>query len=347
MKVIINSSNIIINELEVCDADIAAKLSGMRHDQIHEFLRLSLRAGFEVFRFAADRGETDWVKSEMQDLFRSFGKNFEDTILKENYKRYAELLNQDTLDKLKADLIEKIETSKQEILTQKEVGEAIELVLENTPVKGFGFEERVARDLEKFARGRFDTVEALGTSVGHGNSKVGDFIYRDGLTNGRIVLELKNYETSLSFPKIRNQIQESIHNRNAQFCLYIVNSTECLPEAVGEFFFEGNFIVTTYKYLEIALKFALVDIYRQSRAARTNSLNVEELNTELNQIVTLVGSMDKLSNGIRSTQKSLGKVESDLVSIKDDIHVRIKKLLSQIQAECENKSLTSKEVSNV
>lgn len=327
MQIINESNYIIINGLKIINPSLVAKLQSA-DNQKSELIDSCLSLGFEVMEFSRHKGQADWLKHQVGQWFGRFGADFEDKVLKQNYEKLEKLLTEGSIQELQKVILEKIEDAKTELQMEKAIEGAIRETENQGPRKGFVFEDHVFKQLEVIAKARFDVVENVGVFPGVGVSKKGDFVYRCGLTNGRIVLELKDYSSSFSPQKIRETINESLVNRGAQFGIFLVSSEEALPDCFGSFFWENNYIVTTHQYLEVALKFALVDVYRQSQKARQSALDLEVLNSELSQCLDLLKTIDRISSGMKSAQKNIGRTSDDITALKEDLSLRIKRLLT-------------------
>jgi hypothetical protein len=140
---------------------------------------------------------------------------------------------------------------------KQKVGErkAAELVIESSTLKGKPFEERVQEELARLATPYGDDVQNVAS--GSNGSRAGDFLVALSGFSKSVVVEARNRKQA-SLPSIKNDLDREMHERAADFAIYVASGPEMLPQHVGEFNIYGNKVVTTIDTLHIAYRLVRV-----------------------------------------------------------------------------------------
>lgn len=117
-----------------------------------------------------------------------------------------------------------------DLLTEEEAKEAVR---GRTTLKGDDFEDVVAELLDDLCRHTPHNYEYTGETEGEiTDSKSGDFVVDLGDTGQRIVVEAKS-EGGYTEPRIREQMEAAIENRNADYGMFVSECEDYVPDKVG------------------------------------------------------------------------------------------------------------------
>ncbi|MDX1747353.1 MAG: restriction endonuclease, partial [Halobacteriales archaeon] len=216
---------------------------------------------------------------------------------------------------------------------------AREEVRQKTTLKGDDFETVVERLLDDLVYGTSHTYEYTGESEGElTDSKSGDFVIDLGDTDQRIVVEAKS-EDGYTEPKIREQMERAIENRNADYGIFVSECERYVPDKVG---YLKEF---DRSYLAVALSrdeeddvdprlFQIGYNWAKMRAAQTAIDTGAEIDPEVVQSkVEEVGdSLDRFQSVKRkctNIRENATAIDESLNEISDDVNAH----LNDIRAE--------------
>ena len=101
-----------------------------------------------------------------------------------------------------------------------------------SPGKGDDFEDVVEELLDGLCYGSAHTYRYTGEEAGELDRKAGDFVVDLGDTGQRIVIEAKS-EGGYTEPRIREQMEAAMENRNADFGMFVSECEAYVPNKVG------------------------------------------------------------------------------------------------------------------
>jgi hypothetical protein len=129
--------------------------------------------------------------------------------------------------------LSELEKQLQALRLEKEKLEEVDAEREKGTAKGRTFEEQVAEAVDRIALAQGDVAEAVG-DFKEATGKVGDVVVAidaaNGPARGRIVVEAK--DRRLSQPRAMAELDDALAERNADFALLVVPSSEELPAKV-------------------------------------------------------------------------------------------------------------------
>ena len=197
------------------------------------------------------------------------------------------------------------------------INQAVQKEHEKGTQKGVEFEEYCEEHISNIAKHHNDRLEATGNTTGIiPGSKKGDFVYTIEDSGKKIVLEMKDYASPQSTPKLERYMNDAIENRGAEYGIVISKRKNGFSKDVGVFQEYGNklFVALTTE---------------------------ESENVELqNELLVIALRWARL----RLKQKS-GTIDSSLIIEKIENVQRSMKKFSSIKAKCTNIKGISDEIS--
>ena len=209
------------------------------------------------------------------------------------------------ISRLKAEILQRLEVIEKDIatyLTKKEVKE-------NTPAKGFDFEDDLDDFLLRLSKPFGDLVERTGTEKGKLGMKTGDFVIsiHDSAVEGKspkIVIEAKtNTSVRLTPKSLVGELREALENREADFAIAVTQTL--ISEAVGCYReLEGDKIVCSFGDNGLPLEVAY-------RLARTQLLmKLHESHEHTVDIPRIYGVIGKIQNDLSAVRGIKSKLTS-------------------------------------
>jgi|Deesub1362B_J571_1020462.scaffolds.fasta_scaffold00130_36 hypothetical protein len=252
--------------------------------------------------------------------------------------KLEELLNpaegNSPLGKLKKEILEEIKEIRD--LLQREEGKRD--IIDATTLKGYEFEdacEEILSDCVEFG----GSLERMTDQVGSiPRSKKGDFVIE--LENGKkVVFEVKDWQNGVSLSKIKDEVNEAIENRGADYGVFVSKYIEALPRSNGWFNEYGNILVCALgsreadtfhpEILHLAYQWAKMrmksegEIDKEAIKKAINELEgLDDVLDDFSKIITQCRSARKAIDGIEEKAENLGKVVKDkLESLKHALGV--------------------------
>lgn len=186
-------------------------------------------------------GQDGNLKQHIEDAFSDDGpfKQRLDEELGEDGERIQEALDPDREGtptyRLKQTFQDQIRSLHDKIETQAAAEETEEELRRRTTLKGDDFEDTVENILSDLVYGTSDELEFTGETVGEiGSRKVGDFVITLNDTGQRIVIEAKS-STGYSQRKIKNELDDAIENRDADYGIIVFECESYIPNKIGYF----------------------------------------------------------------------------------------------------------------
>lgn len=350
MSTEITSGKLYIDNIEVKDSLVVDYFERLEKKEVTQRLREVLRVGVIAIQAGDAASQTEVVQRRFEkfdkrldeELDDIFGKNGKLPELLEHHLgdngRLTELFDPHKdgtpIAKLRKDLSKKIQDFRETMLSEQRVDEA----LENTPVSGFNFEDKLWEQLELLGSIHGDKVEKTGEKTGTGDSKKGDFVVEVNGNGPRFVIEAK--DTDMSNPAIKRELDKAIPNREAVFGVLLTKERDHLNNSVGWFNeYEGNHLVAAVtdgkddKLFRPIVRF--VYSYARARALSMTGGNAADIDfsavraqldglntdlTEIKQIKTRCTKIKRLSN----------EIEERADEMRDQIKQRSSKLISML-----------------
>lgn len=331
-----DSETVTITDIQIKNPDLHRTLRSIDPKKRDDFIENCIVVGNQALERSQAVHEVDWIKNQLgefgskfstelqskialaaseiqknQTLLQSqinctfdmnsrssqisiFSKNLEGCLKK--FEATLDPHEDGPLGQLKSELLESLQELKTEFKANLAAAEATTNAQKKMPGKGVNFEEELLEILSSMAAPRNDSVEPVGSTAGKGACKKGDLVYIDNISRGRIVLEAKDYETQLSPAKIRSGIEEALNNRNADFGIFVVKNRDCLPQAFGAFHMEDKYLVCSVDFLEVAVKFACVELQSQWTSNHDQTVDLAGVQKSLALAKKEIEQLDLLLN---------------------------------------------------
>ncbi len=170
------------------------------------------------------------------------------------------------------------------------------------------------------------------------NSKKGDFVIDiNGKAEYRIVIETKDW-SSLTLPKINQEIEEALENRGAKYGIFVAKYNESLPRGVGCFnYYNDDRIVCSLgskedeviheEILHAAYCWARANILRKS--ALCEEVRFEVIDSNLSQIKNELDAFQT----IKTQCSNIYNAQRKIVEITDEIAANIEHHIHNIHIE--------------
>lgn len=226
--------------------------------------------------------------------------------------------------------------SLQEMIVEEETEQAMR---QQTYLKGGDFEDTVEEILNDIVRQTSNNVEFTGDRSGEMGRDVGDFVVSLADTGQDIVVEAKT--ESYSTHDIKEEMQEAIQNRDADYGLFVTDTLENLPQTKTGWFNEypdqKAVIVAMSEteeadiepgYLRIAFNWAQMRAV-QDYAEVDDGVDAEMVQSEISEIESEIGRFQSIRGQCTEIKKSREKIEEMLRDIENDV----KKRLTTIETE--------------
>jgi len=194
-------------------------------------------------------------------------------------------------------LIEDIKAENAKLVERIVAEKAKEELTAKTPLKGYEFEDWVHTTLCEIAKSSNpgDVVQDVSKEPSESllASKKGDFVLTLGENPDlKIVVDAKSYSSRLTFPKIKETLEQAMKARNAQYGMLVSKQRDALPAFVGYFNEYDNMLVCAlgksddptlnYEIMDIAYKWAKLQVLRRNR--ESGRVDSSEVSKELNAI---------------------------------------------------------------
>ena len=210
------------------------------------------------------------------------------------------------------------------------INQAVKSEHERGTQKGVEFEEYCEEHISNIAKHHNDRLEATGNTTGIiPGSKKGDFVYTIEDSGKKIVLEMKDYSSKQSTPKLEAYLNEAIENRGADYAIVVSKKSSSLSKEVGIFQEYGNklFVALTTEETDNAeLQNELLVI-----ALRWARLRLKQKSGTVDSAIII----EKIEN-IQRTMKNFSNIKKKCTSIKgisDEISEDLDELRDKIKED--------------
>jgi hypothetical protein len=210
------------------------------------------------------------------------------------------------------------------------INQAVKSEHERGTQKGVEFEEYCEEHISNIAKHHNDRLEATGNTTGIiPGSKKGDFVYTIEDSGKKIVLEMKDYSSKQSTPKLEAYLNEAIENRGADYAIVVSKKSSSLSKEVGIFQEYGNklFVALTTEETDNAeLQNELLVI-----AIRWARLRLKQKSGTVDSAIII----EKIEN-IQRTMKNFSNIKKKCTSIKgisDEISEDLDELRDKIKED--------------
>ena len=314
-KVILNENELLIQNCTIDDQDVLNYFENMQSQgkDLYENLENVIKLGVIAAKSAHVGTQVDFVEKKFMliqtKLEKQLDEQFGDhgNLIKDSM---AEMLHQLGLD---------IGISK-----------AVDVEHQKGTQKGIEFEEYCEEIISEIAKHHNDRLESTGTTTGLiEGSKKGDHVYTIKDSGKKIVLEMKDYTSPQSTPKLERYMNEAIENRGAEYGIVISKRKNGFSKDVGIFQEYGNKLfvaLTTEESENVELQNELLVI-----ALRWARLRLKQKSGTVDSSLII----EKIEN-VQRTMKKFSNVKAKCTSIKgtvDEISEDLEELRETINAD--------------
>ena len=314
-KVILNDNELQIQNCTINDQDVINYFENLQSQgkDLYENLENVIKLGVIAVKSAHVGTQVDFVEKKFMliqtKLEKQLDEQFGDhgNFIKDSM---AEMLHQLGLD---------IGISK-----------AVDVEHQKGTQKGIEFEEYCEEIISEIAKHHNDRLESTGTTTGLiEGSKKGDHVYTIKDSGKKIVLEMKDYTSPQSTPKLERYMNEAIENRGAEYGIVISKRKNGFSKDVGIFQEYGNKLfvaLTTEESENVELQNELLVI-----ALRWARLRLKQKSGTVDSSLII----EKIEN-VQRTMKKFSNVKAKCTSIKgtvDEISEDLDELRETINAD--------------
>jgi hypothetical protein len=335
---------------------VERKFQEMRHDLETEIERIQEEVdekfgddGHVPTTLEEYLGNDGTINDHIEEAFGEDGAFVErlDEELGEDGERIREALDPDTegtpTHRLKQSLQDQIDRLRDKIEEQATEEETREELKQRTTLKGEDFEKTVEGILEDLVYQTSDEVEFTGEETGEiGNRKVGDFVLTLNDTGQRIVIEAKS-DQSYSQPRIKDELDDAIENRDADYGIIVFETAAQVPKKVGMFHeFDNERLCVALSetddddvergFLRIAANWG------RARAVQTfvdsgSELDTETVQTSINEIEDSIRQFTTIRKKTTSIKSTANEIDEQLDAIEDDVNAHVRDIRTELTAD--------------
>lgn len=204
---------------------------------------------------------------------------------------------------------------------------------------GEEFEENVGELLDDLTYNTQDVVEHTGDTEGEIPGRdVGDYVLEIGETGQRIVVEAKS-EKGYTQPKIKDEMEDALENRDADYAIFVSECEEFVPDKVGYFQeYDRHILAVSLSkdpedsiepgFLRIAYNWATFRLM-QDHVDAADEIDAEAISGRVEEIRDAIGRFQTLKNKCSKIKSTSNEIQDLLDEIRDEISED----LNQITAE--------------
>ena len=311
-KVILNDNELQIQNCTINDQDVINYFENLQSQgkDLYENLENVIKLGVIAVKSAHVGSQVDFVEKKFMVIQTKLEKQLDEqfgdhgNFIKDSM---AEMLHQLGLD---------IGISK-----------AVDVEHQKGTQKGVEFEEYCEEIISEIAKHHNDRLESTGTTTGLiEGSKKGDHVYTIKDSGKKIVLEMKDYTSPQSTPKLERYMNEAIENRGAEYGIVISKRKSGFSKDVGIFQEYGNklFVALTTEdsddaelqndLLIIALRWAKLKLKQKS--GTINSVLIIERIENIQRIMKEFSNIKRKCTNIKTISD---EISEDLEELRDTI----------------------------
>jgi hypothetical protein len=240
-------------------------------------------------------------------------------------------------------LIEDIKAENAKLIERLVAEKARDELTAKTPLKGFEFEDWVYTTLCEIARSSNlgDVIQDVSTERSDSllASKKGDFVLTLGENPSlRVVVDAKSYSSRLTFPKIKETLEQAMKARNAHYGILVSKQRDALPAFVGYFNEYDNMLVCAlgknddptlnYEIMDVAYKWAKLQVLRRNR--ESGRVDASEVSKELNAVKDELKEFQRILAQCDSIDTSSAAIREACNTMKSKVSSRIDALLGKL-----------------
>ena len=340
-----------VTDFTIEDPSVVDYFAALDDDVVQQRLHEIIRVGVTAIQAGDTAANTELVRRRFEaleqrledDLDEVFGERGSLPEMLENHLgengRLTDLFDPHAdgtpIAKLRTDIIGEVKEFR-DIVMEKEGANKLR---EDTTLSGFDFEDELWAQLQALARIHGDDVERTGETTGVGRSKKGDFVVEVDGNGPRFVIEAK--DTKMSLPDIKEELEESIPNRDAVFGVLLAKQQDNLPKKVGWLNeYEGNQLVAAVTDGEDDRLFGplvrFVYSYARTRAlaeARggTADIDLPAVRAEIDELQSDLSEVKQIKSRCTQIENLSDEIRSGADEMRQNIEDRTQRLRKMLQ----------------
>ena len=202
---------------------------------------------------------------------------------------------------------------------------------DSSPKRGFKFETYCEDILSKMAEAHSDKLEHTRDEIGElAGRKVGDFVVRCGERS--VVFEAKAVTSKrLTTSSIETEIRTAITNRNADYGVFVAESTKAISKDIGMFNeYDEKYLVCALSDDEMnpndmVLKAAYKWARNRVMSRGKENLDVTAAHESIRRIQESLKKLNSLSTQCTNIRKAADAIDGSVNSVRRDIEDEIRK----------------------
>ena len=297
-------------------------------------------------------GQDGNLRSHIEEAFGEDGVFVErlDQELGEDGDRIQQALDPDTEGtptyRLKSSIQDQIDRLRDKIEEQATEEETEERMKRRSTLKGDDFEETVGTLLSDLVYGTSHELEPTGEKIGGlNNRKVGDFVLTLADTDQRIVVEAKS-DKSYSQPDIKEELEDAIENRDADYGIIVFEAESQVPDKVGYFHeFDTDRLAVALSsdeeedpepgYLRIAFSWARTRAIQMYVDTGTE-LDPEAIQTEVSELEDEIDQFSTIRKKTTSIKKTANEIDEELEEIEGEVKSRLTDIRAELRSDADS-----------
>jgi len=297
-------------------------------------------------------GDDGTLRNHIDDAFGDDGVFVErlNEELGENGERIQQALDPDKdgtpTNRLKSSLQDQIDRLRDKIEEQATEEETEERLKRKTTLKGEDFEDTVGTILEDLVYGTSHEVEHTGEKVGQlTDRKVGDYVLTLADTGQRIVIEAKS-DQNYSQPKIKDELEDAIENRDADYGIIVFEAESQVPNKVGYFHeFDNDRLSVALAeteeedpepgYFRIAFNWARTRAV-QMHVDADSELDPEAIQNEVSEVENQIDQFSTIKKKTTSIKNTANEIDSKLEEIEGEVKGRLTDIRTELRSGTDN-----------
>lgn len=314
----------------------------------------SLRVGVLALRSSTTTQQVDFVEKKFSELRHQFDDQLKLLFGDEgDLKKYIEDHFGEDGKLLKAFdpategtpmniLKRKMDTEFEKLRQDLAVAEKEDELVDKTTLKGGKFEEELDPMLRDIAKPFGDMVQYTGEEIGElDRCKKGDFVVT---VNDKHNIAIEAKDQYLSQPKIKEEMETAIENRDAEYGILVAKSINNIPDEVGWFNEYGNRLVVALtegeesegeesdlqnEMLQIAYKWARMKTL-EGEAVEQDELDVTALKEELTGISDEIYRFRNIRSKLTNIEDASSDIRDELKEIQSGVKTSLDSLNTEL-----------------
>lgn len=202
--------------------------------------------------------------------------------------------------------------------------EAVAEVVDQTTLKGPGYEARVATELSEIGR-------PIGAHVDHigADNKPGDVLFitddNSAAQSGiRIIVEARDKQDEKGRKQLSDELIRKMTERDANAGIYVCKTRKGLGKTLGDWVEgvndRGPWIATTHDHLAAAIRMLLVQFRLQALKANDADFDGAAVEAQIQQIRTSLNKVQQIRRRANSAKESMEFISEESLSLKNEVN---------------------------